>query len=115
MDTLRPQSHGIGRVLFGMSPLTLREVPNAKICLSTGAVRLIADYPKCDPKKTYEVAPKKKIGLYIFERGTASDCFTSDYAPRAKTRTTTIEKRVFELGTSQRDCGLVPRSVWLIS
>ena len=31
------------RALLGMSSPTLREVPNAKIRLSTGAVRLIAD------------------------------------------------------------------------
>ena len=39
----------------------------------------------------------------IFDRGTASDYFSSDYAPWAKTQTTPVEKRIFELGTSRRD------------
>ena len=43
VNILRPQSHGIGRVLLGISSLTLREVPNAKIRLSAGVVRIIAD------------------------------------------------------------------------
>ena len=44
VDVLRPQSHGIGRMLLEMSSPTLREVPHAKIRLSAGAVRIIADY-----------------------------------------------------------------------
>ena len=43
VDVLRPQSHGIGRVLLGISSPTPREVPNGKFRLSTGAVRNIAD------------------------------------------------------------------------
>ena len=35
----------------------------------------------------------------MLERGTASDYFSSDYAPWAKTRTKPMEKRIFELGT----------------
>ena len=60
------------------------------------------------------VAPKLEDEP-IFERGTASDNFPWDYAPWAKTRTMPLEKRIFELGTSRRDCGLVPRSIQLIS
>ena len=43
VDVLRPQGHGVGRVLFGMSSSTVREVTTAKIRVSTGAVRIIAD------------------------------------------------------------------------
>lgn len=38
VDVLRPQSHGVDRVLLGMSSPTLREVPNANIRLPTGIV-----------------------------------------------------------------------------
>ena len=48
VDVLRPQSHGVGRSLLGISPRTLREVPRSKISFSTGAVRIIADWPKTD-------------------------------------------------------------------
>ena len=64
--------------------------------------------------KKSEVAPNPK-NRPIFERGTASDCFSSDYAPWAKTWTTPVEERIFEVGTSRSDGGLVPRTVWLIS
>ena len=30
-------------------------------------------------------------------------------------RNTSMEKQMFELTTSRRDCGWIPRSVWLIS
>ena len=43
VDVLRPQSHGVGRELLGMSSSTLREVPSSKIRLSAGAVRIVAD------------------------------------------------------------------------
>ena len=49
------------------------------------------------------------------ERGTSADCFSSDFAPWAKTRTTPLEKRIFELGTSRRGFGSVPRSARVIS
>ena len=38
-----PAKFGVGRALLGMRSPTLREVPNAKIRLSTGAVRIITD------------------------------------------------------------------------
>ena len=43
VDVLRPQSHGVGRALLGMTSPTLRKVPGSKIRFSTGAVRIIAD------------------------------------------------------------------------
>lgn len=51
----------------------------------------------------------------VFARGAASDYFPSDYAQWANPRTTILEKRIIDLGTSRRDCGLAPGSVWLIS
>ena len=51
VDVLRPQSHGVGRGLLGMSSPTLREVSSSKTCFSTRAVRIIADQLKTDPKK----------------------------------------------------------------
>ena len=64
--------------------------------------------------KKSEVAPNSN-NRSIFERWVPSDYCSSAYAPWAKTQTTPMEKRIFELGTSRRDCRLVPRSVWLIS
>ena len=55
-----------------------------------------------------------KVGLFSNE-GQLQIIFSSDYAPWAKTRTTPLEKRIFELGISRRDCGLVPTSLWLMS
>ena len=43
VDVLRQESHGVGRALLRMSSPSLREVPNAKIRLSTSAIRIIAD------------------------------------------------------------------------
>ena len=60
-------------------------------------------------KKKSGVAPNNK-NRPIIEQGTASEYISSDCARWAKTRTTSLEKRIFELGTSRRDCGLVPRS-----
>ena len=66
---------------------------------------------RSDTKNLTKLQKKRSV----LERGTASGYFSSDYAPWAKTRTTPREKRHFELGTSRTDCGLFPRSVWLIS
>ena len=49
----------------------------------------------------------------VFARGAASDYVPSDYAQWANPRTTILEKRIIDLGTSRRDCGLAPGSVWL--
>ena len=45
---------------------------------------------------------------------TPSDYVLSDYASWTETRTMILGTRTFELGTSRRDCGWVPRSGWLI-
>ena len=111
-DVLRPQSDGVGHVLLGMSSPTLREVLNAKTRLYTGAVRIVADQPTSRLAKIWSTKSDNRL---IFERGTASYYFSSDYAPWAKTRTTPLGKRIFELGTCRRDSGLVPRNVLLIS
>lgn len=47
---LRPQSHGGGRALVGMSPRTLREARSSKARFSASPVRNIAHQPKSDRK-----------------------------------------------------------------
>lgn len=66
---------------------------------------------KISPEKS-EVAPNKKIGLFT-DGGQLLITFRRNYAPRAKTRTMPLEKRVFELDNRRRDSGLIPKSVWL--
>ena len=85
VDVLRPQSHGVGRALLGMSSRTLPEVPNAKNPLVHRHNSKLLPTSQSRIKKISSTSTSKNRP--IFERGTASDCFPSDYALWGKTRT----------------------------
>ena len=91
---------------------SLREV-RSKIRFSAGTVRIIYCSPAKIRSQKSQVPPNSRYRP-ISERGTASDYISSDCAPWSKTRSTPLEKHVFELGTPRRDTGLIPRIVCLI-
>ena len=76
-----------------------------------------AQFDDCPPAKVwpkiYEVAPNLPIGL--FRTRNTFRLFYIGACIMGKTRNRHLCKRRFELGTSRRDCGLVPRSMWLLS
>ena len=81
---------------------------------------LSANRGRFTPAKTRSLMKKiwsssKSQNRSIFERGTASDYFSSYYEPRAKSSNYAYGDAEFWAGHLSEDCGLVPRSAWLIS
>ena len=81
---------------------------------------LSANRGRFTPAKTRSLMKKiwsssKSQNRSIFERGTASDYFSSSYEPRAKSSNYAYGDAEFWAGHLSEDCGLVPRSAWLIS
>ena len=73
---------------------SLREV-RSKIRFSAGTVRIIYCSPAKIRSQKSQVPPNSRYRP-ISERGTASDYISSDCAPWSKTRSTPLEKHVFE-------------------
>ena len=93
VDVLRPQSHGVGRALLGMSSPTLREVPNRKSACPQAQFELLpAIYGSQNLIKKISSSSKSK-NRPIFERGT-----TSDYFSRIMHRGQKLELRLWRNG-----------------